>query len=356
MSRPTTHFVFALTCFLLIPGFAFADEILFDLPPVAEVVPASAAADQQTQPNDELELVTVQLRLSSMIESPEVPRIDQWLVRCQPRDSALSIHDFAPRTETASDLATPIQVKNTEEQTKAIGLSLDGSYGHAARGNAGLDQASKNVNSVQFDRHAPVQAVSAAGTINRGRGVYFKLRWTAHQVLEGEKTFSITLRVPQHWRGGLMDVSVIAQSQHKSFGGWDKETKTLGAANFVVGLYRQGDSEAAAVAQSLANAEHQLRVTAEQHSRPPEPNSLPRMLRQVAIKLDLESSRPNTDWVRRLLTNQADPHLDKQIRKLPMPVRVAVLDYVDARDEFAMLHDGFNRQASDRVFAAKPAQ
>jgi hypothetical protein len=38
------------------------------------------------------------------------------------------------------------------------------------------------------------------------------------------------------------------------------------------------------------------------------------------------------------LQDHADPHFDKVIRKLPMPVRIAALDYVDARDNFLALN------------------
>jgi len=110
--------------------------VRFDLPAVVAARPADADPSDPT-------LVTIPLRLSSMIESPEVPRIDQWLVRCQPRDNTTSIADYAPRSEASSDLASPIQVKQTEEQTNAIGLSVDGAYGHLAHGKAGADLTKK---------------------------------------------------------------------------------------------------------------------------------------------------------------------------------------------------------------------
>jgi hypothetical protein len=326
---------------------AFAGDkpiVRFDLAPVV------AAGPSDTDPIDPTR-VTLKLRLSSMIESPNVPRIDQWLVRCQPRDKAISIADYAPRTETSTELTSPIQVKQIEEKNSTIGLSIDGSYGHAAHGNTGADIANKNTNTLQFDRVAPVQVVTASGTINRGRGVYFKLRWTAQQVLEGEKVFDVTLRVPATWRGGLIDVSVIAQSDRKKIG-WDHETETIGAAEFVVAAYRQGDDEAAQRARDLSDAEYALRSTALRHQASSEVNSLPSMLRHVAMKFDLQPSEPDVGWVQRLLSASADPHMDKEIRKLPMPVRVAVLDYVDVRDDFFTM----NEEYSDRVRVAKPAQ
>jgi hypothetical protein len=337
----------ALSDGLLPTSHAFAGDkpiVHFDLAPVVVAVPSDTDPINPT-------LVTIELRLSSMIESPTVPRIDQWLVRCQPRDKAISIADYAPRTETSSDLATPIQVKRTEEKSNAMGLSIDGSYGHAAHGNAGTDMANKNTNTLQFDRVAPVQVVTASGTINRGRGVYFKLRWTAQQVLEGEKVFAVTLRVPSTWRGGLMDVSVIAQSERKKFG-WDNEPETIGAAEFVVAAYRQGDDEAEQRARELSDAEYALRSTALTHHVSSEVNSLPSMLRHIAMKFEFEPNEPDVSWVQRLLLETADPHLDKEISKLPMPVRVAVLDYVEVRDEFFTM----NEEYSDRVTVAKPAQ
>ncbi|MGB7326784.1 MAG: hypothetical protein WBD31_18050, partial [Rubripirellula sp.] len=300
--------------------------------------------------------VTVELRLSSMITTPTLPAIDQWLVRCQPRDAAITIADYAPRTETASDVSSPIQVKQVEEKNLTLGLSANGSYGHLANGSLGADQCNKNTNSFEFQRQAAVQAVTAAGTINRGRGVYFKLRWTAQQVLEGEKVFRITLAVPTNWRGSLMDVSVIAQSDRKKFGGFDRETKTIGSANFVVATYRAGDNVAADRAGRIADAEYALRNLAGRMKSKSTPHSLPSMLRAVAIKLDLEPSVADTRWLARFLQGATDPYLDDQITKLPMPVRIAALDYADSRDDFVSLNRSETPQPTGtRVVVAKPA-
>jgi hypothetical protein len=313
-------------------GRGSADDtvIRFDLPSVVSAEPVQSATDGMQ--------VAIELKLSSMIATPNVPRIDQWLVRCQPRDPSLSIADYSPRTEVASDIAGPIQIKKTNESSKSLGLAIDGAYGHLARLHSGVDQGTKDVSSYEMDRVAPVQAVTASGTINRARGVFFKLRWTAQQVLEGEKTFRITLCVPSTWRGGLIDVSVIAQSEEKVFAGLDSATKTLGAADFVVATYLQGDSEASHMAHRLFAAETELRIMARECSDPRAHHSLKSLLRHVAMKLDVESGPPAISWVDRLLLNRADPHMDKVIQKLPMPVRVAVLDYVDTRDAFLAIN------------------
>jgi regulator of extracellular matrix RemA (YlzA/DUF370 family) len=328
---------------VLAPSILFADQrpvVQFDLPP-------TAAATAEDQPD----LVSIELRLSSMIETPEPLAISQWVVRCIPRDQAILIADYAPRTETASDLATPIQIKQTAEESKSAGISIDAAYGHLTRANVGSDHGKKNSDTIQYDRVAPLQAVTAAGTIQRGRGVYFKLRWTATQVLEGEKTFCVTMRVPPQWRGGLLDVSVVAQAESQSLAPWDRDPRIIGQANFVVAAFRSGDAQAEQMARTVSEAELTLRELSKRLTRQSRGNSLPTLLHQLATKLDLDPRRDHSEWVQRLVSGKADPYLDKQIRKMPMPIRVAVLEYVDRRIEFTDL-----KGSSDQsVIAAKPA-
>jgi hypothetical protein len=78
--------------------------------------------------------------------------------------------------------------------------------------------------------------------------------------------------------------------------------------------------------------------------------SLPSMLRHVATKLDLESPSPSAhDWLQRVLTQRADPYLDKTISRLPMPVRLAVLEYNDRRRDFMSLNAEAHKVALDAI-------
>ena len=324
--------VFALLMLSSTVAIYASDAVIhFDMPPTI----VAAQLDSTDTGSGDSKLVRCDLRLSSLIASPGVPRIDQWLVRCQPRDPQVQIVDYTPRSEFASDIEGAIQVKISDEQSSGMGISLDGDYAKVAKGGLAADQATKHIESQQFNRIAPVQSVVASGSINRGRGVYFKLRWTAQQVLEGEKSFQLTLRVPQQWRGSLIDVSVVAETEYRSFG--TNQTKTLGAAEFVVASHLVGDSNAAQLAHRVAKAEqslHQLSHTCAVHTSP---QSLPAMIRHVAAKLDLDNPRPSTNWVKRLLIGKADPYFDKEIARLPMEARVAAIEYCEARDDFKTL-------------------
>lgn len=362
--RPFSLNTATLIAIVLVPALRnanlHADQqplVQFDLPPT---VPAIWTED----PN----VVSITLHLSSMIETADAPPVSHWMVRCVPRDRSIQVVDYSPRTETAADISTPIQIKQSAEQSQSSGVSIDGAYAAMTSAHVGADQGKKRNNSVQFDRVAPMQAVTASGTIHRGNGVYFKLRWTATQILEGEKTFRIDMRVPPRWRSGLMDVSVVAMSNSTSVSPWeslgpwesltsrDRDPKTIGRDQFIVAVYRSGDVEAAMLAKTVSDAEQKLRYLSKRHTRTTPSHSLPSILQTFATKLDLQAEPNNGLWVQRLLSGAADPHMDKQIRRMPMPVRVAVLDYVDRRDEFNSLQENAAQEKADRsVIAAKPA-
>ena len=313
--------------------------IRFDMPPTAPAVFTETSSTDSLHHTSlhNTSVVTCNFPLSSLIASPATPRIDQWLVTFQPRDAQVAIADYAPRTDLGSDIDGPIQVKSINEKTKSLGISLDGDYSKVIGGSAAADGSQKSTDSEQYNRVAPIQAITASGSINRGRGVYFKMRWTAQQVLEGEKTFQLTLDVPEHWRGSLIDISVTAQSQHHGFGGWDKQIKTLGKAHFVVATFPAGDKDAAARARRVALAEQALRDSAANFPTKQSAKSLPGMIRHIAAKLDLDSPRPNNRWMQRLIRGEADPYMDREISRLPIEVRVAAIDYHDARNKFAQL-------------------
>lgn len=324
------------------PARAEEHRIHFDLAPIAvarshPIEPTEASSNPVMLAAGSAIPMTFEIKLSSMIADPKTPRIDQWLVQCVPRDRTLLVADYAPKTELYSDYVGPMNVKRIDEKSDTFGLSVDGSYGHTARGRAGADHGRKSSESIDFQQHSPMQVVTAAGTIDRGRGVYYKLRWTRQQVLEGEKTFQITLAVSPEWRGTLVDVSVIAQTERKKLGGLDREIETLGKAHFTVAVVRDGDAEAERQAQALARAEDDLRRLARATSRDTSIRSLSTLLHLVAVKFDSDPGLKSTASIDRLVRGTANPYDDPALRKLPMELRVAALEYYDCRDEFESL-------------------
>ncbi|MCS7469894.1 hypothetical protein NZK35_24850 [Stieleria sp. ICT_E10.1] len=320
----TTHSLVA------VDASAEAPKIQFDMPAVATALDTSLPG----QPRE----VSVELVLSSLIagrtdvSSDDAPPIDHLLVHCSLRDR-LPVIDFSPKTELQSDFAGPISVTTKDELSNAFGVNIDGAVPHVGAGHFGADDSRKRSDQTQFQRQAPVQAVIASGTTDRGRGVYFKFRWTSQQVLEGEKRFRISFAVPDSWRGGLLDLNVTAHGVDRSLFGSAK-LRAVAKQDFVVAVHQQGDAEAATIALRLANLDRKLAAFARQH-----PKSGSNAITQFWRRVVPSSSEPTTpsQWYHGVTSNLLDPYTDHQIRSLPMQVRVAVLGYSDAARELLEL-------------------
>ena len=329
-----------------------SQDIVFDMAPTAEAVSVVSAERQSSfiETTDE-KLVNVILQLSSMSSSTESRTVDQWLVKIQPRQPIMQIADYSPRTEIASQIDGPIQVKTTHEKSTSFGLSADGRYGNLAHANTGADSGKKSIRSQQYNRVAPIYAVTASGTINRGRGVYFKLKWTEQQVLDGEKLFTLTFAVPHSWRCGLLDVSVEAQRERKVFPGFERETITVTHDHFVVAVYESSDVEARQRAEAMVQAEEAMRAanSAEQHRK-----AVPALLKGVGDFFDFSSGDPQeTGWAERVVIGVATPHDGEELLSLPVQTRVVALDYCEARDEFIALNGKKNRNI-EMVDSSRP--
>jgi len=295
---------------------AAGPRIQFDMPSVAVASQADTGDD-----------VSIDLVISSLVfdgrrhAGGDDPPVDHLLVRCRMRDP-LPIVNYQPKTELQSDFAGPISVTNKDEKIDSFGLSLDGSVHAIGAGRVGADDTRKQSDSTQFQRQAPMQAVVASGTTDRGHGVYFKYRWTAQQVLEGEKPIRITLAAPENWRGGLLDVSVTAVGHGQPLFG-DDRPRAVAKAEFVVAVYRQHDDRAAELARELARLDRKLATFAWENTAEAMP-----LVRWWQKVWPGESPRDTpAAWYTRLIRGGVDPYMDATIQSLPMPVRVTVLDY-----------------------------
>ena len=300
---------------------------------------AIAAAHPVSEPYDlEADLgVTrwcIPIELSAFVASPNAPAIEQIIFEIELLNAGLSIDDYCPRTQLASPLATDISIEHTTEDSKHVGVKAAGNYGLSVRGDMGGDVGQKKVESRKFQRVAPMEIVAASGTLQRGTAVFFKLRRTPTQVLEGDKAFKIFVRSPATWRGGLIEIRATAQATRRGFPGLPNEAVSLGQQRFLVAVYQAGDAEAYQFANRLVTAESELRASAAKYQEVIRRRSEKNVFQQVAAKLDLSPTPIPSDWLQQTIFGVVDPHADPAIRRLPVNVRVALLDYQEARDVF----------------------
>lgn len=321
----------SLTFCMAVELTADTPKIQFDFSPLAVATPVEPSDPAMLVPGHRL--VAVSLQLSTLVHAGDLS-VDRLMITIHSDDPAIRVADYSPRTELSSNTDGEIDVQQTVEQNKHLGLTVAAKYGHLVEGNLGGDIGKKNLETLKFKRVAPLHVVAASGTTNRGRGVYFKLRSTATQVLEGDKTFSITFAVPEGWQGGLLDVTVSAESAHRPFPGIERQVQTVGEDLFTVAMFSAGDSALQGAALQLVNAEAELRSITGDYRDAIVRETKSNFFDHVAAAFDRERSTLSDDWLRRVLRGDVDSRLHRDLRRLPVDVRVAILDYVDARRRF----------------------
>ncbi len=327
---------FAYLPLLLVSGMlniASADQaVQFDLPATsaATLVTDDPTLSSRREMIVEAEkTVVVDFHLSTILARLSSPQIEQMVVQIKPLGGASLVVDYSPRTEFSSHFATDIAVCESSESSDHVGLGIQGSYTDIARGNIGADKGHKQAQESKYAKLAPQHVVAASGTTHRGRGVYFKLRADSRQVIDGDRTFSVTLRVPAQWRGELMEFRVQAEamvqpasSAFAAITGSAPKLEQLGIGRYLVAVYLENDVDAARAARQLAKSEQSLREMATQlasESRRTFPGS-----KDVYVAFRLDPRRindtPSTDkmleMIERVLFTRIDPYFDSQIKKL----------------------------------------
>ena len=109
-------------------------------------------------------------------------------------------------------------------------------------------------------------------------------------------------------------------------------------------MYRQGDHFAAERAVRLSNKERVLRIHSDQKRKQKQDMHLSAIATGFSkgIEQMLNGRSPQRQWLDRVLHDQASPHTDHDLTSLPMDTRVAILDYIEAREEFLGIETGCN--------------
>ncbi|MEM9828818.1 MAG: hypothetical protein AAF958_19690 [Planctomycetota bacterium] len=350
--RPATSWIRA-AAFLLLSGqvfgiYASADTPI-DLPSMViarDVAPEMAGTqDSPTQPSatqpsatqpsaTQRRRVRLVVPISSVPQTGASPAAKRWLVQMKPRPGFGTVVDYLPKTSTAASVQGPIEVTTTREQNNAGGLSLDGGYGHLAAAHAGWDHGQKKIQTVNVKRLPRHQAVVSSGTFDRGTGVQFKLDATPQSPLEGERTFELTLEVGPDWVGGMLEIDITAEHPKRAAFPWMEDEVVLRRHSFSLAVADGNNALSVETARRLGEIEAQLwrasvgatgTKAADAKSK-----TKNRWWHDLFSWSDIRRQAPQSHWLHRLVRGQADPHLDAQIRKQPMPQRLLALEYAEA--------------------------
>jgi hypothetical protein len=190
-------------------------------------------------------LVQLTLPVSVRFHGLSTDDVDELNIEINGATAGLRVHDFAPATKLASDVAKPIETTTTTTRARSLDATLGGELplpyaevvAHVAPSiNAGISGSETAVE--KMNRLPPKHAVVVSGTSSEGRGVFFKLKRSSQNSLEGVHELSVTFVVPAEWRGGELRVGCSARGRRHVL--WFEQPATLGGAAGVVRVYPPG--------------------------------------------------------------------------------------------------------------------
>jgi hypothetical protein len=299
-----------------------AEPVSFDLAPA---VVGKPLLDPPLAIPSGYEAVEVKLNISTLVDPRAGGTIGQLLYRIRSHRGQSTVLDYSPKTELQSGYDGPVEVTLTDEQSEHVGIKLSGAYETLVRGELGADNAKKNGQCAKFRRQAVQDSVVTSGTVEQASGVYFKLSTSFDRTLEGDKAFSLLLLLPVGWSAELLQVNLQA------WGHSQLQRDPVAEASFPVAVWRAGDMQARQTAMALAESVQYLHDLSQQHNRAIQQRAYPSVFHRLGAALEVVDPKIPHNWLSQVFFTEIDPYHDPRVSKMPVDVRVAILNYQEAR-------------------------
>jgi hypothetical protein len=330
---------------LLAATLAFAER-----PPVEFDVPCTIAASEVVSPTVEVaadqKLIAIVLRVSTFVSPQLSTTVDNVVVAFDSPSATFQVVDFFPKTTLDSRFSGPVAVKTVDDRRLSLDFDATGFYKCLTGTTLTGSFSDGHSFDAAFELLPPKEVVAASGTIQRGRGVYFKLRPSANETIEGAKELLIVARVPRAWRADSARVRCTATGERPSSFLVAEHSDSIAQRDFLVGLHLQGDAEAKRAADQLASGEQILRAAIAEHRAAIERKPSPAMLR----KLGIVSHDEPAHVTQQLLFGQMSR---EEAQHLPKPVIKAAANYALARAQLRQLAGQPAAQTAQRTTVAR---
>jgi hypothetical protein len=197
-----------------------ASGVEFDFARTAEcrdvTCPGSTAASNNER------FVELTLSVSVRFRGVSPADVDELDIEINGAPAGLRVASFSPTTQLASDLTQAIETTTTTRLSNSLDATLGGTLptpyselvAHVTPSiSAGTSRSESATEKVT--RLPPRRAVVVSGTSLEGRGVFFKLKKSSQNSLEGVHPLVVTFRAPADWQAGAVRVFCTARGQRK---------------------------------------------------------------------------------------------------------------------------------------------
>ncbi|MCC6665204.1 MAG: hypothetical protein IT375_15745 [Polyangiaceae bacterium] len=199
-------------------------------------------------------LVEVRLEISSLLVAGSEKDLRQYLIRVQSPERSLAIADYLPKTAHEA-IASSLSMEQSTERNASIGINVSGKYELFTLPGPSASVGERKTSSVKCELLPPLETVAASGTLERGTALFFKIKSTPRNLLEGTREYGLVLSVPAVWRADYLHVRCQAEGIKRGVVSTFDEPFQCGQRDFVVSLYQVGDEPARAIAENFARRE-----------------------------------------------------------------------------------------------------
>ena len=311
---------------------ADAPRVQFDVPYVVTARDITCCEFELAYPHDKL--IEIKLQVSSLLQEGNEADLRQYLFSIVSPQRSMSVVDYLPKTLHETPIAGNLAVQQSDEKTASIGVNVSGKYEATPEAGFNSGIGEKKTSSVKYDLLPPLESVTASGTVLRGSGVYFKLKATDRNLLEGAREIAMIVRVPKAWRADYLHVRCEADGYARSVVRSLDQVVSAGQRDFLVVVYLEGDEQARAIAHATAQRETNLRRVAATRQAHLDARSKPSLPKLLALPSASSKSLLSADWISPFIYTGVASAVPAG---LPADVRQAAAEYEAARRELKKL-------------------
>lgn len=232
-------------------------------------------------------IIAVNVRISTRIDGA-ADAVRETRLEIVSAASQMRVYDFSPKEILEDSAAEPVTITRTDEEGRTLGATIGaglpipaGPVVVQASPSASAQTSRKAITTETIKRHAGRVSLLSAGTMQQEHGVFFKLRPSSRQPLEGTRDFLVLFAVPTDWQGDWLRVSLSTRVRVRTM--WQEKEELVSEPPFLIGIYLAEAESARRAAEDLAAAQSRF-FAAVARAKPKSPLAV--MSKQVAGSLE----------------------------------------------------------------------
>jgi|694.fasta_scaffold00058_10 hypothetical protein len=308
------------------PATAQKLSVAFDVPALVVAQPVNPAVVQS--PTMGGPLLRLKIPVSTFISPEFRGAVTEYSIELYSPGQTLRVVDFWPKNETYTEYEGTVTVESSRQKQEHFQFDLAAAYPTVGHARVSGDYRNHLNVEESYQRKPPMQTLTSSGTIRQGFGAFYKFRPGPIDVLEGSREIALLVEAPAGWRADMLQAWMTAVGTTDSGSG---RVHVLGQSRMWVTTHQEGDGAAAAQAIAYVRNERTLRGLAASRHNDVQQRSMPTLLHKVGAALDMVPQRIPQDYLERALFGPESPRFDEGTQRLPVDLRVAILDYWEAR-------------------------